>query len=180
MDYDYWAERIEKNIPGLMSQNEVKFIMRCVKSSPRKGYCVNLGTYLGKSTAAICAATSQEVITMDTFKYTGRLGQSSPKLVRANLAKLNLNANILVHSTSAKVSSIVRKVSFLFIDTHHTARQLNAELDIWLPYMAARGVIALHDYHRKYPGYVTTIDTRLKKHWEFLGLHDTVIGFRKP
>lgn len=180
MDYDYWAETIENNIPGLMSQNEIKFIMRCVRSSPKRDQYVNLGTYLGKSTAAICVATSREVITIDTFKYTGRLGRSTPKIVKKNLAQLGLVANIITASSSTKVPNIVKKVGFLFIDTQHTARQLNAELNIWLPYMARRGVIALHDYHKTYPGYVSTINARLKEHWELLGVQDTTIGFRKP
>lgn len=183
MDYDYWAETIENNIPGLMSQGEVKFIMRCVRSSPKRDQCVNLGTYLGKSTAAICVAnkgTSREVITIDTFKYTGRLGRSTPKIVKKNLARLGLVANIITTSSSAKVPNIVKKVGFLFIDTQHTARQLNAELNIWLPYMTRKGIVALHDYHKTYPGYVATINARLREHWELLGIQDTAIGFRKP
>jgi len=177
---DGWAEAIEKNIPGLIGQDQIKLLMQCVKSSPRRGQCVNLGTYLGKSTAAICAASKSSVITIDTFKYIGRLGRSSPKIVKKNLARLGLRATIITTSSSTKVPSAIEKVRFLFVDTQHTANQLNAELDVWLPYMTERGVIVLHDYHKKYPGYVATINTRLREHWEFLGFVGTTIGFRKP
>ena len=182
MDYDYWMEVIEKNIPGLMGQYEVKFLMRCVRSSPKRKQCVNLGTYLGRSTAATCAAReSREVITLDTFKYVGRLGRSSPEIVKKNLKRLGLSATILTASSSARVPNIIKRVGFLLIDTQHTARQLTAELNVWLPCMAPRSVVVLHDYiARVYPGYVTAINTQFKEHWEFLGLQDSMIGFRKP
>lgn len=183
MDYEYWAELIEKHVPGLMAQSEVRFLMQCVRSAPPNTQYVDLGTYLGKSTAAICAAAkgvAPKVITIDTFKYIGRLGPSNPSIVRANLAQLKLEANILVAS-SGHIPTTIDKVGFLFIDTQHTGGRVNGELDIWLPHITARGVVALHDYiHNIYPSYAVAIDKRFRGKWEFLGLQGSTICFRRP
>lgn len=182
MDYDYWTEAIEENVPGQMVPSEVKFLMQCVESSPEKCQRVNLGAYLGKSTAAICAVSGarREVITIDNFKYTGRLGPSTPEIVRENLARLGLSANILT-ADSCSVPSTIEGVGLLFIDTDHSARHLNKELDAWLPYVVDRGIVVLHDYYEEsYSGYVAAIDTRLEGHWELLGIQHTTIGFRRP
>ena len=182
MDYDYWTEVIEENIPGQMERSEVTFLMQCAELSSRKYQRVNLGAYLGKSTAAICAVggTRREVITIDNFKYVGRLGPSTPEMVRENLARLGLSANILT-ADSCRVPNTIKRVGLLSIDTDHNSRHLNKELDAWLPYMVDRGIVVLHDYYAEhYAGYVATIDARLKGHWELLGIQHITIGFRKP
>lgn len=182
MDYKYWASVIEKSVPGLVAQDEIEFLMQCVRSSPKECQCVDLGTYLGKSAAAICMAckgTPRDIITMDTFRYIGRLGPATPEMVEKNLKQLGLQANILV-ADSCKVPGVVGSVGLLFIDTAHNSRQLSAELDAWLPCMADGGNVVLHDYYRKrYPGYVDTINARFKECWELVRIQFTTIGFRK-
>lgn len=176
---------IEKHIPGLLSRNEVEFIMHCVSEAPPNTQYVDLGTYLGKSAAAICAAgtdRASEIITIDRFKYKGRLGRSSPKIVRRNLAQLNFYPTIITGSSSGTISPRINNVGFLFIDTHHTATQLNRELNVWSPRLVRGAIVALHDYYPNgvYPKYVAAINHYFRDKWEFLGLKDTIIGFRKP
>lgn len=181
-EHEYLAQYVE-NFLGLISYNEVKYLIDCVWLVPENTQVVELGPYQGKSTAAICATASRrglEVITIDNFQWAFRYGASSAKSVYDNLEPFGAKLTVVV-SDSRKVPQKIDKVGFLFADTTHTAEHLNAEFDVWLPHIVAGGVVMVHDYHPDFPGVVSVVEHRLRnsEDWNFLGQKQTLIAFQK-
>lgn len=172
-------ERI-KTIPGWMTEKELKYLHRLVESAGPNAIIVELGTWLGRSTAALYSAIHdmQKVITIDTW-----LGQSD---LRYTAHKEILEYDIFLrflelmktfniepewyngHSTGACYLRMLsvdasklfanKMVDILFIDCDHT--KLGEDIDTWYRKVKTDGIICGHDY--SWPGVKEQLIDRLK------------------
>ena len=108
------------------------------------GLVVELGTRSGVSTAALLAgveAHGGRVYSIDTDPASGRLfehiqwrfvhGSSTDQATLDRLLRAESDPGL--------------RIQLLLIDTLHTRSQVEAELALWAPFVAAGGVIAFHD-----------------------------------
>jgi len=173
-------------IEGLTTVKELEFLYDTILNEvPIIGLVVELGTFKGRSTAAICGAVVDRpghlfVIGIDHFKMQHH-GKNDLWTTHNNLAALGYFPG-LMRAESTKPQPSIKQVSALIIDTDHKASVLNKELDEWLPKIVDGGVIILHDYgSAKWPEITDVVDQRLtnSSDWELLGLAGMMVAFRK-
>jgi len=146
-----------------------------VATRPRR--CVELGSGTGAGTTAIIKGLAA----------TGRCGRLAtfdrkPEYVAAAAiaAKNVLGGDLLdqmpfdSHGAEARARATVLKghggVGFLFVDADHRAEGVAADLDVWLPAMAERGIVVLHDATAERPGLGVLASLRLMWDGDWTGL----------
>lgn len=182
-EYEFLIDQVE-NRPGLVSFSDVRKLIYYACLSPENTQYVELGPYLGKSTAAICSVSTRRgaaLITIDNFKHTFRYGSSNQAKVRKTLESFGATELTIITGDSALVPSCIDKVGFLFTDTEHTNQKLTQELNAWVPYMVKGAILTIHDYSPSFPGLVAAVDRLLKNSpsWKHLGQMHSLIAFRK-
>jgi predicted O-methyltransferase YrrM len=149
MDKDK-AVALAMGIPGRIMAGECGFLWDLVHLCPPGKVIVELGCYMGRSTAMLCHAAGPRklpVYSIDNFSYRDpcSLGQT-----RENLERLGLKPNLIDADSRLGPSVTSRQlrgaVGLLFVDTDHVKTQFDAEMKAWLPVMHPQGIVAAHDY----------------------------------
>ncbi len=173
------ALRVADLIPGLATEAELRFLYRQAVSAPEGGELVELGTFKGKSLSVLCHAAGrrgQIPWSIDDYSY---MVACSPQLVGKHLRAYGLSARV-IEGDSREVPAGFERVSFLFVDTHHVAAQITAEMAAWAPLVISGGIVVCHDYeHTKWHEMKTAIDSLFADGWERLGQECSMIAFRK-
>ena len=172
-------------MPHLCSRAELLHLWNCAMRAPPLPM-VECGVYLGSSAVVLADVAYRKQVSftlIDNFTYINtEYGLSNAELVRANLICAGVpQPPRIVVGDSRIVPVGVDKVGFLHIDTDHHAVHFHAEMDAWLPHMAAGSVMALHDYCQNTPEMIPAIDGRLAADpaWECLGLVQWMICFQR-
>jgi len=167
-----------KTMHGMHTVEDMEFMFECMQYIPKTGLVVNLGVYRGKSCMVFCEGLgSHRVVGIDNWRggKNGGIG-SSFELAKEYIEEFGYNPEIITGDSCESYD--IREIACLFIDTKHTAIQLENELQIWMPLLLDDAVVMLHDYHDQYSCYKGFIDFYFKE-WEFLGLKDRTIGFKR-
>lgn len=153
-----------QSIPGWLPSNDLAMLLTTIQASRAKTY-VEIGTYLGKSAAAVSSLPLiEKVVTIDIFNpaMIGKERLNPDKLPSSSEEVLELaRKNINFHGKSEKVSiiharaedaieqvreSLIGKtIDFLFVDGEHTSKQVYS---IYKQLMSPDGIIAFHDVAR--------------------------------
>jgi len=152
---------------GFMPAAEGLALFAAAARYAARGPVLEIGSYCGKSTiylAAAASAVGQVVVTVDHHRgseehqpgweyhdphlvdpATGRL-DTLPGL-RATLAAAGLEDDVVVVvGRSAAVARLWRTpLGMLFIDGGHTDAAAQSDYEGWVPWLAAGGVLAIHD-----------------------------------
>jgi predicted O-methyltransferase YrrM len=163
---------------GLTLREELEFLENLATIAP-EGWVVELGTFNGRSTAALCGAVGDHrVITIDDWTLQ-RYGPNSETMAREGLGKLGFTPRF-VTSKSWEVPSGIEKVAMIFIDTTHEGPVLEKELAAWLPLLVPQGIVAMHDYSvQGWPTLFPVIDrVFVGPVWASLGMVNTLVAFR--
>ena len=173
------AVQVALAIPGLVIEEELRFLYRMAMSAPEGGEFVELGTYRGRSCALLCYAAAvrgQIPWTVDDYSYKT---PCSPQEATKRLHALGLAAYV-VRGDSRAVPDGLGRVSFLFIDSHHVPEQIAAEMAAWTPRLLPGAVMACHDYeHTKWREMKAAIDGLFAKGWQRLGQAGSMVAFRR-
>ena len=173
------AVKVGLGMPGLIRDTEVRWLAELCERAPRKDVTwVELGVFLGRSLSVLCVCSEGivPVVGIDNWTYT--VGCSA-EAVRDGLARHGLSAR-LVTGDSKIVPDGIGRVGFLHVDSHHVAKQFNAEMDAWLPLVPVGGIVACHDYES--PRWVEmrpAIDARFRAGWKRLGIVRRMIAFER-
>ena len=187
-------------IPGRCWPEELAWLGELALMAPPGLPMVELGTFQGRTAAMLCAVakkTGSEVITIDNYIHDGAFTghykalpndpdfgmqpEEYAELTRKNLGSLGYEARVIV-GDSAVVPKGIKEVGFLFIDSEHTAYRFKCECDAWLPLIVEGGILACHDYEQpQWLEMTPAINERIrsKREWEYLGLVNWLVGFRK-
>lgn len=162
---------------GLLTKDEW-FFLHDLAVCP-DGYAVELGTFRGMGTAAICCAFHDHfVLSIDNYIMQHH-GESSLELAKANLASLGYCPSLLQCDSRVRPGWVApNTIGFLFIDTDHRDVVLKAELEAWLPYATEDVIVVLHDYTPRYLTMIPFINEYFKD-WERIGLVNWLIAFRR-
>lgn len=175
------------HIKGLQRDGEAVALYAIALNTPVGKPIVELGTFHGYTAGVLAMAaeeTNSPVITIDD--YAPRPEQRLPAhigaaAVRENLTRAGLHVAVL-QGDSRDVPNVIREVGMLWIDSTHTAEQVEAEMAAWLPLIAPGGIVAFHDYGgASTPQLKGPIDAMFRHSpmWEQIGAFYTVIAFRR-
>jgi predicted O-methyltransferase YrrM len=141
---------------------------------PEDGTFVELGAWLGKSSAYLCdKATSQEITIIDSFKGTTEYIDSYYKLAKTNdiyelfLENMGDRKYKAIKATSKAASKKFANESLdvVFIDLTHTYEAVKEDIKLWLPKVKKGGFIAGDDYHENWKGVIQAVDELLPRAW---------------
>jgi hypothetical protein len=154
---------IEKalRIEGWMSVKELLWLYETARGMES---IAEIGSYKGKSTAALLAGCPGKVTAIDHWK-----GSLDSNGVTQNLLEIEDGYAAFMENVGSAANLKIMKMSSLeaagklngtvfdlvFIDGEHTYEAAKADGQTWLP--KARKIIAFHDYSEKWPGVIQAV-----------------------
>ena len=162
---------IEKfdSIKGFLDLNEGIALYEEVKRVSENNFCVEIGSYCGKSTCFIgqaCKENKSKLITIDHHKgseeqqlgelyfdaevYDEKLGRGNtlPLLIK-NLAKFDLEDVVkpLVMDSISASKIVENNADLIFIDGSHTFESAESDYELWKNKIKKGGTLAIHDVY---------------------------------
>jgi len=143
-------------IPGFTSPIELSFLYHAVLALPGNGRVVEIGSYLGRSTAVLGHALAQAgrapAVAVDP--HTGDLTidgdrENTRDRFLENMRAAGVDPHVqLIHATSveAAVAWPGEPVELLFVDGLHTHDAVVADIESWSPFLAPRACVVFDDY----------------------------------
>ncbi|HSH06054.1 MAG TPA: class I SAM-dependent methyltransferase [Burkholderiales bacterium] len=154
-------------IEGWISDIEGYVLYRLARDGEGEGAIVEIGSWMGKSTAWLAAGSlarkREPVHAIDTFEGSAE-HQDMAVLREAGTTFHRFSENIERAGVSAHVEPQVasslqaaakwdgRPIRLLFIDGDHAYEAVKADLEAWLPFVAPGGYIVLDDVIDAFPG----------------------------
>jgi predicted O-methyltransferase YrrM len=143
-----------------------------IHNMPQDGKFVELGAWLGKSSAYLCdKATFQQITIIDTWKGSPNELTTTHKLATEvdiydlfleNMGDRKYN---VIKGTSKVAAKMFLKESLdvVFIDLTHTYEAVKEDIKLWLPKVKKGGFIAGDDYHEHWKGVIQAVDELLPR-----------------
>jgi predicted O-methyltransferase YrrM len=141
-----------------------------IKQVPEGGLFVELGAWLGKSSAYLCDnAYGINVTIVDSFKGTAEYIDSYYKLAKTkdiyklfleNMGERKFKA-IKATSKTASKKFANESLDVVFIDLDHSYEAVKEDIKLWLPKVKKGGYIAGDDYHENWKGVIQAVDELL-------------------
>ena len=141
---------------------------------PQYGTFVELGAWLGKSSAYLCdKATHQNITIIDTWKGSPNELTTTHKLATEqniyNLFVENMgsrNYNVIKGESKVAAKMFLKEsLDVVFIDLTHTYEAVKEDIKLWLPKVKKGGFIAGDDYHENWRGVIQAVDELLPHAW---------------
>jgi precorrin-6B methylase 2 len=142
-----WEHALE--IDGFMTFTELRWLY---KSSLEMESIIEIGTWQGRSTYALCAGCRGEVYTVDYFKMHKQAqwlideghARSNFDIFAYNMEKIN-NISLFIGTSkqASRSRKLPRKVDMVFIDGNHEYKYVLDDIKRWTP--RARKMICGHD-----------------------------------
>ncbi|HYW40271.1 MAG TPA: class I SAM-dependent methyltransferase [Terriglobales bacterium] len=158
------AWQATKDVPGFMGENEARFLGLLAACIPAQGAIVEIGSFKGRSTVMLAMVASHyglgRIVSIDPHTHnlsTGADGSTLPSTYQefqASLRKAGVTEHVEIHHAfSTDVSPTWnREIRFLWIDGDHTYEGAKSDFDGFSPFLAAGGVVALHDALNNFAG----------------------------
>jgi predicted O-methyltransferase YrrM len=153
---------IEKalEISGWMSETELAFLNTIAHSITADGKVVEIGSWKGRSTVAICEALKQkpevEFYAVDTFEgdpeiwkdgYKEELDNDSIyKEFQKNTAEYGFLKIIRTTSNEASIQFADESLDWVFLDGDHSYDAVCNDVRAWFPKLKYGGLLSGHDY----------------------------------
>jgi predicted O-methyltransferase YrrM len=137
---------------------------------PQDGKFVELGAWLGKSSAYLCdKATLQQITIVDTWKGSPNELTTTHKLAtEVDIYKLfveNMGSRkykaIKATSKTASKKFANESLDVVFIDLTHTYEAVKEDIKLWLPKVKKGGYLAGDDYQENWKGVIQAVDELL-------------------
>ena len=162
---------IEKfdSIKGFLDFNEGIALYEEVKRVTKNNFCVEIGSYCGKSTCFIgqaCKENRSKLITIDHHEgseeqqlgelyfdaevYDEELGRvNTLPFLEKNLSKFNLENVVkpLVMDSISASKIVENNADLIFIDGSHTFKSAESDYELWKNKIRKGGTLAIHDIY---------------------------------
>ena len=157
------------SIKGFLDLNEGIALYEEVKRVSENNFCVEIGSYCGKSSCFIgqaCKENKSKLITIDHHKgseeqqlgelyfdaevYDEKLGRvNTLPLLEKNLAKFNLEDVVkpLVMDSISASKIVENNADLIFIDGSHTFESAESDYELWKNKIKKGGTLAIHDIY---------------------------------
>ena len=141
-----------------------------ISKVPEGGSFVELGAWLGKSSAYLCDnAHGIDITIVDTWKGSPNELTTTHKLATQvdiydlfveNMGDRKYKA-IRATSKAAARKFKAESLDVVFIDLTHTYEAVKEDIQLWLPKVKKGGYIAGDDYHENWKGVIQAVDELL-------------------
>ncbi|HOV03996.1 MAG TPA: class I SAM-dependent methyltransferase [Kaistiaceae bacterium] len=159
-----WIDKLA-GVAGWLDNDEARLLHRLAGECHAKGRCVELGSYMGRSTVALAAALPEghTVLAVDTFRGSPE-HQHGEKffdpatllpdgsvdtfpVFAANIARAGLGDRVEAWrmETVAAADAFSGSIALLFVDADHAYAAVTADIAAWRRHLAAEAVVVLHD-----------------------------------
>lgn len=168
-------------IPGATTRGEVDWLVKLAGMAPTGGVLVDLGTYNGRSAAALAMGAPQHrVVTVDDYSHRDDTKSSSTK-TWGYMTELKCQMRVeVVQSDTRLVPPNVGRVALLYVDSNHTRAHFDAEMEAWLPRLVPGAIVAAHDYQSwHWPEITGAVDHWLHE-WARIGQVRYLVAHRRP
>lgn len=112
-------------------------------------HIVEIGSYIGASTSCIAAGLRQDSILhcVDTWQNDNMSADKKDVFPEFKKNTEKYDEQIIPHRGWSKeiASQFDKKVNLIFIDADHSWEGITGDLQAWLPFLKADGVLAMHD-----------------------------------
>lgn len=178
-------------IEGWLSDREAGLLYGLAREA--SGPIVEIGSHAGRSTAALALGSmnggGQPIYAIDSFvgvpsRHGRQAAASSADRLRANLDRAGVNGVVTVipETSLAALTSgtLPKQCGLLFVDGDHD--RAARDLDMYLPRVAAGGVVVLHDFGGQEPGVIEAAEAHLfsrPQAWRVLRRCDSCLVARK-
>lgn len=143
------------NLPGWLSQDEGLLLYQLTKKVQNRGRIVEIGSFMGKSTAFIASACKemggQAMFAVDPHLGITHEGKKEFKQTfsdfKKNIEKLGLSDFVSpIRKTSQEAARTWQgKISLLNVDGLHEYKYVKQDLQLWLPKVVDGGYVVCHD-----------------------------------
>lgn len=166
-------------VPGFLTEAEARFLALAAACTPAQGVIVEIGAFKGRSTVALASASARygtgPVVSIDPHTSPSSTdpglpaGTSSLADFQAALRSAGLTGQVEVHpSFSSDVArQWARPIRLLWIDGDHTYAGAMQDFDLFAPYLAEGGVVAMHDALHGFEGPVRVFLERVLRSERF-------------
>lgn len=163
-DTQYYFEYPANTITGWMAYKEQLFLYNTAK---RMNSVIELGSWKGKSTHAICSSGCPSVVAIDTWKGSAFEPEAHAEAASGSVYKEFVqnvghfkNLIIRVGDINEAVEHIEdHSVDMVFIDAGHTYEEVKNDIRKWKP--KARILLCGHDYGYGWPGVIQAVSEEL-------------------
>ena len=160
------------SIDGWMAENELECLANLASNSKQ---IAEIGSWMGRSTAALAANTTGSVHAIDTWagsaetvhylQLAGKTPQWLLETFKQNTSEFN---NIVTHQMTsiegAKYFSEGNHIfDLIFIDAAHDYTSVKNDILAWKPLLSKNGIICGHDYTSGWPGTVQAVNELITK-----------------
>lgn len=140
-----------RGIQGWMEPNELTWLAEQAKTHYR---IAEIGSWLGRSTAALSDHTPGTVVAVDTWAGSDEpahhallAGKDPDWLYREFLRNVGSNVEaVRMNSLEAAAVLAERRFDMIFIDGAHDVASVKADIEAWLPLLEPGGLLCGHDY----------------------------------
>lgn len=170
-------------VPGMFSREDGGILQEAVRRAAPGTAVVETGAWCGRSLAAACEVLPDGVraYSIDNYLEDSQAAEGAPiraceakrlrEVVAGHYRGQGRDVTLLVgDAVIAGMEYSGPPISVLFIDDHHSAEQLEAEFEVWLPHMAERAAVLLHDYAHPPYGLIAVAERMLPgRGYNYLG-----------
>jgi predicted O-methyltransferase YrrM len=162
-----YAYRKIRTIEGFLAPGQEKWFFSAVRSLPNSATVVEIGAYLGRSTASLalaCRGTDRHIFSIDIFGGVYDDVRNTPwqdSFERNFLAEWCENmkrVHVTDHVTPLRGQSVdigrdwSKPINLLFIDGSHQYTDVVTDFETFFPHVVEGGIVALHDVTPSWPG----------------------------
>ncbi|HKW34226.1 MAG TPA: class I SAM-dependent methyltransferase [Candidatus Acidoferrum sp.] len=158
------ALKLAHGVPGFLGDNEARFLAMLAVCTPADGLIVEIGSFKGKSTVLLASVAVHRglgrIVAIDPHTSPSPTdpglppGASSFEEFNAALRSANLEEQVEVHRTFSRevAKDWNRPIRLLWIDGEHTYKGAKEDFEMFSPFLANGGVVALHDALHAFEG----------------------------
>lgn len=158
------ALQLAHGVTGFLGDNEARFLATLAACTPADGLIVEIGSFKGRSTVLLASVAAHyglgRIVAIDPHTSPSPTdpglptGTSSFEEFSAALRSANLEEQVEVHRTFSRevAKGWNRPIRLLWIDGEHTYKGAKGDFDMFFPFLASGGVVALHDALHAFEG----------------------------
>lgn len=147
-----YALNIVKNFDGWLSKEQAELIYDLVKSVPKDGSIVEIGSWAGKSMTVIVTATLEvknnaEIYSIDPYLTSKDESNNMYEKFVSNMKQIGYWDKIIQIKEKSHEFGINWKkpISFIFIDGFHRYDVVKQDFELYFKHLLQNGICILHD-----------------------------------
>ncbi|MBA7703036.1 hypothetical protein ES703_111818 [subsurface metagenome] len=186
-DFENFTARLietTKNIEGLLSEKEMKFLALLAACPTAEGEILEIGSFKGKSTVILAKGASltakTRVVAVDPLTSPATTDpdlkgqESSSGDFQTNLRNAGVEKHVEFHRKRSRELAKIwnRDIRLLWIDGDHTYAGTKSDFDMFSRFLSNGAIIAIHDVLHNFEGTIRVFleDVLLSKHFGPAGI----------